>query len=141
MDRRLILPDKNTNNNVNNNTDNNNNINIDDVDRKEVRWLLERVGVREMGVDEVIQKHILPALKQQNGDLAKSPEVYLAYTHCLKLKYCSLPSSIPIDHLSSCLPILTNKGLKIASRDSVHFGGKYKSSVNLPERIPSECLT
>ena len=112
--------------------------NLHKEDRKYVTWVLEKIGVKDMYEDDVIDNHILPILRHQKGSMESDPKVYVAYTHCLKARFCASPN--PMLQAPVLLPIFTNRGLKIPCNDDVHFGDGYSSGGSLADHISSECL-
>ncbi|XP_077594792.1 uncharacterized protein LOC144211423 isoform X2 [Stigmatopora nigra] len=102
---------------------------VEPLERQQVWELLKRLGVHQVGPQELLTQHIYPIL--QNGKWKSKPEaMVVSYLVFIKQNCTTSQEYADIE-----VPVLTNKGLKCPGQDWVHFSEEY-ANMNLPKMLP-----
>ncbi|XP_059892948.1 uncharacterized protein wu:fj29h11 isoform X3 [Gadus macrocephalus] len=100
------------------------------LEAQQVRELLKRMGVHELEPQQLLEKHIYPALRDHSWK-AKPEAVVVSYL--VFIKQHSSASSWPL--LDTAVPVRTSRGLLCPQLHRVHFSSAY-NNVDLTKILP-----
>ncbi|KAM9410935.1 uncharacterized protein ACWYII_025836 isoform 8-T9 [Salvelinus alpinus] len=105
---------------------------VEPLESQQIRELLRRLGVHELEPQQLLEKHIYPALKNNTW---KSKPVEAVVSYLVFIKQHSSPQEYT--HPDTVVPVLTTRGLLCPADHKVHFSTHY-GNMDLPNKLPEQ---